>query len=246
MITPRILTVALLTSAVLTAQPAGIGGRLIADPAVSRALEFAKSNEPNIIERQITLTEIPAPPFQEDKRAAAYRAHFEKLGLKSVRIDAEGNVLGERPGRVARPHMVFSAHLDTVFPPETNVTVRRDGNVLHAPGIGDDGRGLAVLLGVIEALNHGGVKTDGPITFVGTVGEEGLGDLRGVKHLFQKELHGRIDRFVSVDGIGHGGSDAAAGGHRIHDVRESRRPRFADTRHASYIRRWLHENPHAA
>jgi acetylornithine deacetylase/succinyl-diaminopimelate desuccinylase-like protein len=214
MTTLRILTLAFISSAVLTAQPAGIGGRLIADPAVATALEFAKANEPKIIERQITLTEIPAPPFHEAKRAEAYRAHFEKLGLQNVRIDAEGNVLGERPGRAARPHLVFSAHLDTVFPPETNVTVRREGAVLRAPGIGDDGRGLAVVLGVIEALNHAGVRTDGPITFVGTVGEEGLGDLRGVKHLFQKELQGRIDRFVSVDGTGHGITHTGVGSYR--------------------------------
>lgn len=214
MTTPRILTLALISSAILTAQPAGIGGRLIGDPAVAKALEFAKSNEPKIIERQITLTEIPAPPFNEQIRAEAYRAHFEKLGLQNVRIDAEGNVLGERPGRNARPRLVFSAHLDTVFPPETNVTVRRDGNVLHAPGIGDDGRGLAVLLGVIEALNHAGVETDGPITFAGTVGEEGLGDLRGVKHLFRKELEGQIDRFVSVDGTGHGVTHIGVGSYR--------------------------------
>lgn len=218
MSTPRIFLLAYLSSVVLSAQPAGIGGRLIADPAVAKALEFVKSNEPKIIERQISLTEIPAPPFHEQKRAAAYRADFERLGLRNVRIDSEGNVLGERPGRGAHPHLVFSAHLDTVFPPETDVAVRREGTVLHAPGIGDDGRGLAVVLGVIEAMNHDAVTTDGPITFVATVGEEGLGDLRGVKHLYQQELQGRIDRFVSVDGTGHGITHVGVGSYRYRAI----------------------------
>lgn len=175
---------------------------VLRDSKVQSALRFIKQNEPKVLEEQIRLSEIPAPPFQEAKRALAYKKRFEELGLKNVRIDFAGNVLGERPGRAPKPHLVFSAHLDTVHPPETDVRVKRDGSILRGPGIADDARGLAVLLGVIESMNHANIVTQGPITFAGTVGEEGLGDLRGVKHLFNEEFKGRIDRFISIDGAG--------------------------------------------
>src|SRR5437867_5812053 len=123
-------------------------------------------------------------------------------------------VLGERPGQAARPHLVFSAHLDTIFPEGTNVKVKREGTVLRGPGIGDDCRGLAVVLGVIRALEKGRLQTPGTITFVGTVGEEGLGDLRGVKELFRETLKSQIDRFVSVDGTGLGTTYVAVGSRR--------------------------------
>jgi tripeptide aminopeptidase len=181
-----------------------IGSRLLQDAAVKAAVQAARDDEAHTLEDQIRLCQIPAPPFKEVARAKAYADTFRSLGLKNVRIDKEGNVLGERPGLAARPHLVFSAHLDTVFPEETNVHVSREGNVLRGPGIGDDCRGLAVILGVIRALAKGGVQTPGSITFVGTVGEEGLGDLRGVKALFRDTLKGQVDRFVSIDGTGLG------------------------------------------
>ena len=106
---------------------------------------------------------------------------------------------------------MFSAHLDTVFPEETDVRVTREGSILKGPGIGDDCRGLAVVLAVIRALNQANVQTNGTITFVGTVGEEGLGDLRGVKALFGETLAGQVDRFVSVDGTGLGITHIAVG-----------------------------------
>jgi tripeptide aminopeptidase len=184
--------------------PADIGARLLADPGIARALAIADDIEPWVVEQQIAICEVPAPPFAEQRRAEAYREAFAALGLQQVRIDAEGNVLGVRPGRAPRPHVVLSAHLDTVFPEGTDVTVRREGTRLRGPGIGDDCRGLAVVLGVARALDAAGVQTEGTVTFVGTVGEEGLGDLRGVKHLFAVELAGTVDRFVSVDGAGLG------------------------------------------
>lgn len=201
-------------AAMSAASPQGVVDRLVASDAVQQALAFIERNEPAMIEQQIRLTQIPAPPFAEQERAAEFKRLFEERGLENVRIDAVGNVLGERPGRGAGPRLVFSAHLDTVFPAETDVTVRRDGSTLHAPGIGDDGRGLAVVLAVIEALNHASIETEGPITFVGTVGEEGLGDLRGVKHLFNEELRGKIDRFVSVDGTRYGITNTGVGSYR--------------------------------
>lgn len=201
-------------TAVMAQQPETLGQRLVRAPTVRQALEAVQAIEPQTLDEQVRLCEIAAPPFQEAARAAAYRDRFVELGLQNVRIDPEGNVLGERPGRSDAPHLVFSAHLDTVFPPDTDVRVTRDGSVMHGPGIADDCRGLAVLLAVVEALDRGGVETRGSITFVGTVGEEGLGDLRGVKHLFGEELRDRVDRFVSIDGTGYGITDAGVGSHR--------------------------------
>jgi tripeptide aminopeptidase len=184
--------------------PSSIGARLMQDAAVTKAIERVKREEPQLLEEQVRLCEVPAPPFKERRRAEVFRQAFQSLGLKNVRIDSVGNVLGERPGLAPRPHLVFSAHLDTVFPEDTQVQTFRTGPVLKGPGISDDCRGLAVLLGVIKALNEENIPTPGTITFVGTVGEEGLGDLRGVKHLFNTELKGTVDRFVSVDGAGLG------------------------------------------
>jgi tripeptide aminopeptidase len=191
-----------------------IGDRLLADAAIKKVVEGVQRDEPFVIEQQMHLCEIPAPPFGESVRAAAYKQAFEGLGLTNVRIDAAGNVLGDRAGLSPRPHLVLSAHLDTVFPAETRVTPTRAGSLLSGPGIGDDCRGLAVLLGVIRALNTAKMQTTGSITFVGTVGEEGLGDLRGVKHLFDPRTAAQVDRFVSIDGAGLGITGTAVGSRR--------------------------------
>ena len=177
---------------------------LARDPTVKAALEAAKRNEPKYIEEQIRVCEIPAPPFKEGQRAQELKRLFENLHLQNVRIDKAGNVIGTRPGASTHPNLVFSAHLDTVFPEGTNVKVTREGNLLKGPGIGDDCRGLAVMLATIQALNDAKVQTPGAITFVADVGEEGLGDLRGTKNLFYDSLKGQIDKFVSVDGTGLG------------------------------------------
>lgn len=195
-------------------QAAGLGERLLADRAVQAALAAVVRNEPEVLEEQVRLCEVAAPPFKEERRGQAVKQVFERLGLKNVRIDAIGNVLGERPGREARPHLVLAAHLDTVFPEGTDVRVKRDGPILRGPGIGDDCRGLAVLVGVIRALDDARLVTPGPISFVADVGEEGLGDLRGIKHLFDTTLKGGIDRFVSVDGVGHGITHVGVGSNR--------------------------------
>jgi tripeptide aminopeptidase len=171
-------------------------------PAVRAAMEYVRSIEPLTIADQIRFCEVPAPPFKESARAEVLKRTFERVGLQNVRVDRVGNVLGDRPGASARPRLVIAAHLDTVFPEGTNVKVRRDGSMLRGPGISDDCRGLAVLVAIAKALDQGHVTTGGPITFVADVGEEGLGDLRGVKALFGDTLKGAIDRFVSIDGTG--------------------------------------------
>jgi acetylornithine deacetylase/succinyl-diaminopimelate desuccinylase-like protein len=190
---------------------ANIGAKLMADAAVKAAVDAIKASENQTIEDQIRLCEVEAPPFKEAKRAEVYAKMFRELGLQNVRIDKEGNVLGDRPGAQPRPRLVFTAHLDTVFPEGTDVKVKRDGNVLRGPGIGDDCRGLAVLVAVVRTMNQAKIQTPGTITFVGTVGEEGLGDLRGVKYLFNEGMKGQIDRFVSIDGTGLGITHIAVG-----------------------------------
>jgi tripeptide aminopeptidase len=193
---------------------AGIGSRLLQDASVRAAMEAAQQNEPAILELQVRLSEIPAPPFKETERGKALRQVFEELGLKNVRTDEVGNVLGERPGLALHPHLVICAHLDTVFPEDTHVKTTRKGTVISGPGIGDDARGLAVLVGIVRALNQAKIQTQGSITFVADVGEEGLGDLRGVKQLFNKTLKGQIDSFVSIDGSGLGITNVGVGSFR--------------------------------
>jgi len=151
----------------------------------------------------ITLTEIAAPPFGEGPRALAYLGMLKEAGLENVEMDAEGNVMGLRRGESggAAPLLAVAAHLDTVFPAGTDVKVKRSGTRLIAPGIGDDTRGLAFLLALIRAMREAKVQTASDILFVGNVGEEGLGDLRGVRYLFTQGLwKDRIKRFISVDG----------------------------------------------
>jgi acetylornithine deacetylase/succinyl-diaminopimelate desuccinylase-like protein len=184
------------------------------DPAVRAAMEAAQRNESATLDLEARICQIPAPPFHEETRALELKRLFEELGLKDVRIDKTGNVIGVRPGKSPRPNLVFSAHLDTVFPEGTDVHVTRTGEVMKGPGIGDDCRGLAVMLAVIRALDEGKVQTPGTITFVADVGEEGLGDLRGMKGLFFDSLKGQIDKFISVDGTGLGITHIGVGSNR--------------------------------
>jgi tripeptide aminopeptidase len=200
-------------SDVLAQRPAAVTA-LAQEPAVKAALEIAKSSEARTVEDQIRFCEVPAPPFKETARGEVLRREFSQLGLQHVRIDRAGNVLGDRPGTGPGPRVVIAAHLDTVFPEETNVKVSREGNLLRGPGIGDDCRGLAVLVGIVRSLKQAAVETPGTVTFVANVGEEGLGDLRGMKALFGETMKGQIDRFVSIDGTGLNVTTVAVGSHR--------------------------------
>lgn len=199
------------------AQQTRAGAELAGVPQVRRALDYIKSIEPQTIEEQIRITEIPAPTFKEAKRAEYFKRRFTELGLKNVRIDAAGNCLGERPGASQQkdaPTLVLAAHLDTVFDENTDVKVRREGAILKAPGIADDGRGLTLLLAIARTLDEAKIQTVGNIIFVANVGEEGLGDLKGTRHLFNDELKGRITHFISIDGAGLGITNGAVGSFR--------------------------------
>jgi acetylornithine deacetylase/succinyl-diaminopimelate desuccinylase-like protein len=180
---------------------------------VKAALDAARSDA-SVIDDQIRFCETPAPPFREERRADALKLAFEHLGLLDVHIDKAGNVLGSRPGVASRPHVVVAAHLDTVFPEGTNVHVKRDGSVLTGPGIGDNCRGLATLVTIVRVLNRAGVKTPGSVTFVANVGEEGLGNLRGVRELLDNSLKTPVDRFLAIDGAGLFVANVEVGSHR--------------------------------
>lgn len=187
-----------------SAQSAGVAdaamGALTKDPAVIKALAAIKADDSRALEEQKRITEIPAPPFKEARRGAYLLKRFQELGFTDAAIDGEGNVIARRKGRGnGRPNLVVSAHQDTVFPEGTDVTVKEQDGRLLAPGIGDDARGLAALLSLMQALQAHQIATSGDITFVATVGEEELGNLRGVKALFRD--HKDIDGFISIDGL---------------------------------------------
>jgi tripeptide aminopeptidase len=152
----------------------------------------------------VTLTEIPAPPFKEAAKGKAFMAMLKAEGLTDVEMDPEGNVMGLRRGTgpAGGPVVVLAAHQDTVFPEGTAVKVRREGTKLSAPGVGDDSRSLAVVLAYIRALDAAKIRTKSDILFVGDVGEEGPGDLRGMRYLFGKgKYKDRIKAFFSMDGL---------------------------------------------
>lgn len=203
-------------AATLVAQPSvdSTTATLIQNTSVKAALAAARASETQTIEDQIRFSEIPSPPFKEAARGDEVRRVFQQLGLANVRVDKAGNVIGERPGAAPHPHLVVAAHLDSVFPEGTVVRVRREGTVLHGPGVGDDARGLAVLVSVARALRDANVQTPGSITFVADVGEEGLGDLRGMKQLFDETLKGTVDSFVTIDGSGLDVASTFVGSHR--------------------------------
>ena len=174
---------------------------ILANPKIVKTLDDIKADDARALAEQKRITEIPAPPFKEKLRAEHYRTRMQELGFKDASIDAEGNVIALRKGSGGgRPRLVVSAHLDTVFPEGTDVTVKEKNGAITAPGIGDDSRGLAAMLSLIKAMNENQVATVGDIMFVGTVGEEELGNLRGVKALFRD--HADIDGFISIDGLG--------------------------------------------
>jgi tripeptide aminopeptidase len=167
---------------------------------VRAALDWFAQNVPWINDQQVLLTEIPAPPFQEAQRAAAVKVLLASSGL-DVKMDATGNVIGELTGANRGEVVVLSAHLDTVFPPGTDVKVHREGDRLLAPGISDNGTGLAALIAIARALHEIGVKPQRTILFVADVGEEGEGNLRGMRALVEA-YQGKLRAVLVLDGSG--------------------------------------------
>ncbi|MDR6817892.1 acetylornithine deacetylase/succinyl-diaminopimelate desuccinylase-like protein [Neorhizobium sp. 2083] len=187
-----------------TAPPAGDTAipALLASASFGAAMNSLAQTHERFIGELVTLTEIPSPPFKEEVRGQAYRDMLEAAGLMDVAIDSIGNVTGVRRGKVSGGRMIaVSAHLDTVFPEGTDVTVRREGFRLSAPGVGDNTRGLAVILAYLRALDAAGMETRDDILVLASVGEEGEGDLRGMRHFFANSAYrDRIAALVCLDG----------------------------------------------
>jgi len=175
------------------------------DPRVLRATEWLEKNVDWVNTQHIRITEVPAPPFQERTRAQFMRRLLDGLGLK-LRIDEMGNVIGERPGSDSHV-VILSAHLDTVFPAGTEVQVHRDPPIdvgrmpqrLLAPGITDNSVGLAALLATARAMHEGRIRTKYTVVFAANVGEEGEGNLRGIRKLMET-YKGRVRAVIALDG----------------------------------------------
>jgi acetylornithine deacetylase/succinyl-diaminopimelate desuccinylase-like protein len=186
--------------------------QVLASTPFAAASAFIDRTHDQLVEDIVRITEIPAPPFNEAARGRAFADMLRQAGLPNVETDAEGNVMGLRKGAGGGPLVAIAAHLDTVFPEGTDVTVKRQGTRLSAPGIGDDSRSLAILLALIRALDATSIRTTSDILFIADVGEEGPGDLRGMRYLFEKGPYkGRIKSFISIDGSGPG-NDITTGG----------------------------------
>jgi len=166
---------------------------------VKNAFRLIQNQTKATLKDHILLTEIEAPPFKEDKRAAQFFKMMEAAGVDSIWIDEVGNVLALRKGKKGGRVVALDAHLDTVFPEGTDVEVKMRGDTIYAPGAADDTRGLAMLIRVLQVMNDTRLRTEADVLFVGSVGEEGLGDLRGVKHIFS-EKGVQIDSWISIDG----------------------------------------------
>jgi tripeptide aminopeptidase len=194
------------------------------DPAVQAACEdFGDGSA--IVETAITIQQIPAPTFEEQARGRYVEQQMYDLGLADVVTDAPGNVYGRRVGRAGGPALLIAAHLDTVFPAGTDLEVRREGARVYGPGLGDNSLGVAALLHLARAMRKHDLPNQGDIWFVANVGEEGLGDLRGMRAAVDR-LGKRIAAAIALEGTGldrlvHAGlgvrryriSAAAAGGH---------------------------------
>lgn len=188
--------------------------------SVHAALAWFRSHSRDLEDRQLEVTAIPAPPWGEAARSAWLKARFEELGLSEVHQDELGNVFGIRPGRDAdAPFVALSAHLDTVFPVGTEITIKRDAGKLYGPGISDNGSGIVALLAMAGAMGEAEIQNAAPILFIGSVGEEGEGDLRGMRHIFQQRRWlDSIATLIAVDGAGSDTIIAEGLGSRRYEV----------------------------
>ena len=173
---------------------------LMRAPKVVDALGRVEAGADRILDEAVRICQIPAPTFDEGERAAYVRARYEALGLKDVAIDGAGNVRGRRPGAGGGTSVAVVTHMDTVFPRGTDLTVKRQEGRLAAPGLGDNSLSIASVLGIIEALDAAGVTTAGDLYFAATTGEEGLGDLKGMR-AYMPDVRDRVGAVVIVDGL---------------------------------------------
>ena len=175
--------------------------KLTSEEKVQKALKFIEEDQENIIQKQIELTLIPAPTGHEEKKAKRLLEMFEEEGLTDCHIDPYGNAVGIRKGTGTGKTVLLEGHMDTVFPLETELKIRRENGWIYCPGIVDDTRGCASVLSVLRALNAADIQTAGDIHFVGTVQEEGMGALKGMQYYVNH--HPELDASISIDGPGY-------------------------------------------
>ncbi len=175
---------------------------LATDPKIQKGLQIAKDQASFAMQEQVELCEIASPTFEEATRAKEIARRMEQYGLTDVSIDEIGNVVGVRKGTGNGPVLVIDAHMDTVFPMGTDVKVRCEGDTYYAPGIGDNTSGCRALLQLIRCFNEADIKTEGDILFVGTVGEEGNGDIRGAKFIVKGDR--QVDGYIAIDSFSEG------------------------------------------
>jgi acetylornithine deacetylase/succinyl-diaminopimelate desuccinylase-like protein len=191
---------------------------LAASPEVRSAFNWFRVNEPQLLHWQMEMARIAAPPFGESARGAWLAERFREVGLDDVRIDDVGNVFGTHPG-FGRRYVSLSAHIDTVFPANTPLNIRNQGSRIYGPGVSDNGAGVAAMLGIAALLRAVRIRHALPFVFIGNVGEEGEGDLRGMRHIFStprwKDL---IGYSLILDGAGADTIVAEALGSRRFEV----------------------------
>lgn len=189
---------------------------ILENEKIKQALEYIKEEDPATTQDTLNMCQIPAPSYKEEKKAEYIRERFREIGLRDVRIDAVGNVLGIWPGTGEGPSVMLAAHTDTVFPEGTDLTIRKEGNRYYCPGINDDTHAVAEMIAVAKAMIHADLHTKGDLIFCANVCEEGLGDLKGIKYIFNNDNN--IDAFVSVDNPVTGGVVYTATGSRRYKV----------------------------
>ena len=191
---------------------------LAASPEVRSAFNWFRVYEPQLLHWQMEMARIAAPPFGESARGAWLAERFREVGLDDVRIDDVGNVFGTHPG-FGRRYVSLSAHIDTVFPANTPLNIRNQGSRIYGPGVSDNGAGVAAMLGIAALLRAVRIRHALPFVFIGNVGEEGEGDLRGMRHIFStprwKDL---IGYSLILDGAGADTIVAEALGSRRFEV----------------------------
>lgn len=171
-------------------------------PKVQKGLQIAQDQAERAMVEQVELCEIASPTFHEETRAKEIARRMKQYGLTDVTMDGIGNVVGVRKGKGNGPVLVIDAHMDTVFPHGIDVTVRREGDTYYAPGIGDNTSGCRALLQLVRCFNESGVETEGDVLFVGTVGEEGNGDIRGAKFMVNGDR--QVDGYIAIDSFSEG------------------------------------------
>src|SRR5579862_5191154 len=197
--------------------------RLAASPEVRSAFNWLRTQEPQLAHWQMEMARVPAPPFGESARAAWLADRFREVNLDDVRIDDVGNVFGVHPGFLgsgaAQRYVALSAHIDTVFPANTPLNVRQQGSRIYGPGVSDNGAGVTAMLAVASLLRSVRLRHGLPFVFIGNVGEEGEGDLRGMRHIFSTpRWKDSIAYSVVLDGAGADTIVAEALGSRRFEV----------------------------